>query len=57
MLESLVEQKKAITPANTECQPPGELHIQQWSLAEKVIKLPKVLEDATRKVSGEYAVC
>ena len=29
MLERLVEQKKAITAAKTECQPPAELYTQQ----------------------------
>ena len=38
MLERLVEQRKAITAANTECHPPAELNTQQWLLAEKVIK-------------------
>ena len=55
MLERLVEQKKAITAVNTECQPPAELRTRQWNLAEKVIKLLKVFEEATREVSGEYA--
>ena len=55
MLERLVEQRKAITAANTECQPPAELNTQQWLLAEKVIKLLKVFEEATREVNGEYA--
>ena len=55
MLERLVEQRKAITAANTECQPPAELNTQQWLLTEKVIKLLRVFEEATREVSGEYA--
>ena len=55
MLERLVEQKKAITAANTECQPPAELRTQQWNLAERVIKLLKVFEEAIREVNGEYA--
>ena len=55
MLERLVEQKNAIVAANTECQPPAELHTQQWNPAEKVIKLLKVFEEATHEVSGEYA--
>ena len=55
MLERLVEQKKAITAANTECQPPAELRTKQWNLAEKVIKLLKVFEEVTHKISGEYA--
>ena len=55
MLERLVEQKKAITAANTECQPPAKLHTQQWNLAEKVTKQLKVFEEATGEVSGDYA--
>ena len=55
MLQRLVEQKKAITAANTECHPPVELQTQQWTLAEKVVKLLKVFEEATREVSGDYS--
>ena len=55
MLERLVEQKKAITAANTECQPPAELHAQQWALAEKVVQVLKIFEEATREVSGNYS--
>ena len=55
MLERLVEQKKAITASNTECQPPSELRAQQWILAEKVVKLLKVFEEATREISGDYS--
>ena len=38
MLERLVEQKKAITASDTECEPLTELRAQQWILAEKVVK-------------------
>ena len=55
MLQRLAEQKKAITAANTECHPPVELQTQQWTLAEKVVKLLKVFEEATREVSGDYS--
>ena len=55
MLERLVEQKKAITASNTECQPPTELRAQQWILAEKVVKLLKVFKEATREISGDYS--
>ena len=55
MLKRLVEQKKAITAANTECHPPTELRAQQWILAEKVIKILQIFEEATREVSGDYA--
>jgi len=55
MLERLFEQKKAITASNTECQPPAELQAHQWILAEKVVKLLKVFEEATREISGDYS--
>ena len=55
MLERLVEQKKAIIASNAECQPPTELRSYQWVLAEKVVKLLKVFEEATREISGEYS--
>ena len=55
MLERFVEQKGAITVVNTECQPPAKLRTQQWNLAEKVIILLKVFEEATHEVSGDYA--
>jgi len=54
MLERLVEQRKATTVVNTECQSPAELSPQQWVLAEKVIQLLKVFEEAIWEVSGEY---
>ena len=55
MLERFVEQKKAITASDTECQPPTELRAQQWILAEKVAKLLKVFEEAIREISGDYS--
>ena len=55
MLQRLLEQKKAITTANTECHPPFELQTQQWILAEKIVKLLKMFEKATREVSGDYS--
>ena len=55
MLERLIEQRRVITVANTECQPPTELRAQQWLLAEKVVLLLKVFEEATRESSGDYA--
>ena len=54
MLERLLEQKKAITASSAECQPPTELRSHKWALAEKVVKLLKVFEEATREISGEY---
>ena len=55
LLLYVIEQRKAIIAANTECQPPAELNTQQWLLAEKVIKLLKVFEEAMWEVSREYA--
>ena len=55
MLKRLVEQKKAITAANTECHSPTELRAQQWTLAEKVIKILLIFEEATCEFSGDYA--
>ena len=45
MLQRLLEQKRAITVASTECEstPPTELRAQQWTLAEKVVKMLVVL--------------
>ena len=36
MLQRLIEQKRAVTVASTECHPPSELSAQQWILADKV---------------------
>ena len=55
MLERLIEQRRAITVAITECQPPTELRAQQWLLAEKVVLLLKIFEEATRESSSDYA--
>jgi hypothetical protein len=58
MLQRLLEQKRAITVTSTECVPaPVELRAQQWTLAEKVVKLLVVFEEATREASGDYASC
>jgi hypothetical protein len=53
MLQRLLEQKRAITVASTECG----ITAQQWTLAEKVVKLLVVFEEATREASGDYASC
>ena len=57
MLQRLLEQKRAITVASTECEstPPTELRAQQWTLAEKVVKMLVVFEEATHEASGDYA--
>lgn len=58
MLQRLIEQKRAITVSSTECpSAPAELRAQQWTLAEKVVKLLLVFEEATREASGDYASC
>ena len=45
MLQRLLEQKRAITVAITECESnPTELRAQQWTLAEKVVKMLVVFE-------------
>jgi len=54
MLERLIEQKKAITVCNTGFKPPTELQAQQWILAD-IVKLLKVFEEATRKISDDYS--
>jgi len=55
MLERLVEQRKAITAASVELDVPVELHASHWVLAEKVVKVLQVYEEATREASGDYA--
>ena len=55
MLQRLIEQKRAITVTSTECQPPSELRAQQWTLAEKVVKILVAFEEATCEISGNYA--
>ena len=55
MLERLVEQRKALTAASVELDVPVELHASHWVLAEKVIKVLQVYEEATREASGDYA--
>ena len=52
MLQRIIEQKRAVTVASTECHPPSELSAQQWI---KVVKVLMVFEEATREVSGNYA--
>ena len=56
MLQRLLEQKRAITVASTECEStPKELRAQQWTLAEKIVKMLVVFDEATREASGDYA--
>ena len=55
MLSQLLEQRTAILAAGAECACTVELRAQQWSLAEKVVRLLQPFEEATREVSGEYS--
>lgn len=34
---------------------PAELRNSQWTLAEKVVKLLQIFEEATREASGNYS--
>ena len=58
MLSRLTEQRTAILAAGAECACTVELHehAQQWSLAEKVVRLLQLIEEATREVSGDYSL-
>ena len=58
MLQRLLEQKRAISVASTECtSAPTAIRAQQWTLAEKEVKLLVVFDEATREASGDYASC
>ena len=46
---------QAITAANVELDVPVELRSADWVLAEKVVKILKVFEEATREASGSNA--
>ena len=47
-----MEQRKAITAANVELCVPVELYVSHWALAEKVVKVLQVYEEATHEASG-----
>ena len=55
MLDRLLEQRQAITAANVELDVPVELRSADWMLGEKVVKILKVFEEATREASGSNA--
>lgn len=55
MLQRLLEQKKAVIATNVELNVPFELTNAQWVLAEKVVKILQVYEEATRSASGNYS--
>ena len=53
MLERLIKQRQAICAAEIECKINSELTNHQWQLAEKVVKILKLFEEATVVVSNE----
>ena len=55
MLERLIEQRKALTAASVELNVPVELSTSNWTLAEKVVTVLQVFEEATREASGHYS--
>ena len=55
MLERLVDQRTAITAASVKLDVPVELHTSHWALAEKVVKVLQICEEATHEASGSYA--
>jgi len=55
MLQRLLEQRVALTAANAEFNVPAELRNSQWTLAEKVVKLLQIFEEAIREASGNYS--
>ena len=55
MLERLLEQQKAITTANVELNVSVELQTSHWVLAEKVVKVLRIFEEATTAVSSDHA--
>ena len=56
MLDRLLEQRQAITAANVELDVPVELRSADRVLAEKVVKILNVFEEATREASGSNAI-
>ena len=55
MLERLLEQRKAITTANVELNVTIELQTSHWVLAEKVVKILRIFEEATIAASSDHA--
>jgi len=54
MLERLIELKVAITATGVKLDVPIVLSSSNWALAEKIIKILQVYEEATREASGNY---
>ena len=55
MLQRLIEVKAAITAAGAELDVPIELSSSNWTLAEKIVKILQIYEEATREASRNYA--
>ena len=53
-LQRLLEQKKAVIATSEELDVPVKLINAQWLLAEKVVKILQVYEEATRGANGNY---
>lgn len=54
MLERLLEQRAAITAANVELNVTIELQVCHWQLAEKVVKVLRIFEEATTAASSNH---
>jgi len=52
LYERLIELKIAITATGVELDVPIELSSSNWALAEKIVKILQVHEEATREASG-----
>ena len=55
MLQRLLELKVAITAAGAELDVPIELSSSNWTLAEKIVKILQIYEEATCEASGNYS--
>ena len=55
MLQRLTEQRTALLAAGPQCACTVELHAQQWTLAEKLVRTLLPFEEATREASGDYS--
>ena len=54
MLERFLEQRAAITAANVELNVTIELQVCHWQLAEKVVKVLRIFEEATTAASSNH---
>jgi len=55
MLQRLVKLKVAITAAGVELDVPVEITRSNWLLAEKIVKILQINEEAAREASDNYA--